>query len=147
MRIRQRNPELLIVNNPRQRPRLYVGRHVVRRKGMKRRRSRRSSSWRRISRMKGLTMKQKARMYRGKRGVSKRRRSRRRSRGRNFPLRVAYRGKRPTLKQLTRMVGKRKARSLFSKRKGRTLYHGKTRLRKTNRSRRRGRRHKRRNFR
>ncbi len=143
MRIRQRNPELLIVNNPRQRPRLYVGHHVVRRKGMKRRRSRRSSSWRQISRMKGLSMKQKARMYRGKRGVSKRRRRK----GRNYPLRVAYRGKRPTLKQLTRMVGKRKARSLFSKRRGKTLYHGKTRLRKSNRSWRRGRRHKRRNFR
>ncbi len=156
MRLHRRNPELLIVNNPRQRPRLRVGRHVVRprRRNMKRRKSRRSSSWKRISRMKGLTMKQKSRMYRGKRsrrirfpilllGNPKRRR---RSKSRNHPLRVKYRGRRPTLKQLSRMIGKRKARKLFSKRKGKILYHGKTRLRKANRSRR-GRRHKRRNFR
>jgi hypothetical protein len=46
---------------------------------------------------------------------------------------------------LSRMIGKRKARKLFSKRKGKVLYHGKTRLRKANR--RRARRSKRRNFR
>lgn len=137
MRLHRRNPELLIVNNPHQRPRLRVGRHVVRprRRNMKRKRkSRRSSSW-----------KQKSRMYRGKRGRRSNPKRRRRSKSRNHPLRIKYRGRRPTLRQLSRIVGKRKARSLFSKRKGRTLYHGKTRLRKANR--RRARRSKRRNFR
>lgn len=148
MRLHRRNPELLIVNNPHQRPRLRVGRHVVRprRRNMKRKRkSRRSSSWKRISRMKGLMMKQKSRMYRGKRGRRSNPKRRRRSKSRNHPLRIKYRGRRPTLRQLSRIVGKRKARSLFSKRKGWTLYHGKTRLRKANR--RRARRSKRRNFR
>jgi hypothetical protein len=149
MRARLRNPELLFVNNPHQRPRLRVGRHVVRprRRNMKRRKSRRSSSWKRISRLKGLTMKQKSRMYRGKSSRRSGPKRRRRSKSRNHPLRVKYRGRRPTLKQLSRMIGKRKARKLFSKRKGKILYHGKTRLRKANRSHRRVRRSKRRNFR
>ncbi len=101
-------------------------------------------SWKQISRIKGLTMKQKARLYRGKRGAKRRGRSRRVKR--NYPLRVAYRGKRPTLAQLKRMVGKRKARALFAKRRGRVLYHGKTRVKKANKAYRRGRRSKRHKF-
>lgn len=99
-------------------------------------------SWKQISRIKGLTMKQKARLYRGKRGAKRRRRRVKR----NYPLRVAYRGKRSTLAQLKRMIGKRKARALFAKRSGRVLYHGKTRLKKANKAYRRGRRSKRYKF-
>lgn len=144
MRSRRRNPELLVVNNPR----MYVGRHVARRKKMRRRRRR--NSWpnakrrHRLAALKGWRKRRRG----GRKTAGKRCRRRKRNprrRGRNYPIRVKYRRRYYTWSQLAKKLGQRKARAYWRRKKGKKWRHGKQLLRTAPRRKRR--RNRRRSFR
>jgi len=113
----------------------------------KKRRKKSARGWKAISRLKGLTMKQKARMYRsGKRSKRRTRRNprrRSRSRRRNLPLKVAYGNRKYSYRQLVKKLGMKKAVRAWRKKKRR--HHGKKTLRRARKNPRR--RAKRRGFR